>query len=269
MTASLPQRPLGRTGLSVPALGFGTVKLGRNAAVKYPHGYELPDEETAARILHRALDLGLTLLDTAPAYGLSEERIGRHLAARRREFVLVTKVGEEFDPQAGRSHHDFSPAAVLRSVERSVARLGGPVDVLLVHADDADVERAGDARLVDALERAKAQGLTKAIGFSGKTREGASPGNAAAMSWADVLMVEYHQQASAIASLLEECALRRIGVLAKKILGAGRFPPEEAIRFALGHPAIDCAVVGGLNLTHLEANANVARAARRAEPPPS
>ena len=83
----MQRRSFGHTGLTVPALGFGAMQAGDP---------RLP-EEAAARILNHALDLGLALVDTARAYGLSEERIGRHLARRRDEFVLSTKVGYGVD----------------------------------------------------------------------------------------------------------------------------------------------------------------------------
>jgi len=76
-------RPFGRTGLEVPVLGFGAMQAGDPRL----------SEEHAARLLNHAVDLGFTLIDTARSYGLSEERIGRHLARRRDEFVLSTKVG--------------------------------------------------------------------------------------------------------------------------------------------------------------------------------
>lgn len=69
----MERRAFGGTGLVVPALGFGAMQAGSPL---------LPDD-AAGRLLHQALDLGLTLIDTARSYGLSEERIGRHLARRR------------------------------------------------------------------------------------------------------------------------------------------------------------------------------------------
>ena len=68
---------LGNTGIEVSALGLGTVKLGRNEGVKYPSGFELPDDASVSRLLQLAADAGINLLDTAPAYGSSEERIGK------------------------------------------------------------------------------------------------------------------------------------------------------------------------------------------------
>jgi len=78
MSASLPfRRALGATGLEVSALGLGTVKFGRNTGVKYPAGFELPSAAEIGELLAVARDLGINLLDTAPAYGSSEERIGK------------------------------------------------------------------------------------------------------------------------------------------------------------------------------------------------
>ncbi len=89
-------RALGTTGLRVSTLGLGTVKLGRNQGVKYPQPFELPSDQQALALLELAWDLGINLLDTAPAYGLSEERLGRLLRQCRRDWVIVTKVGEVF-----------------------------------------------------------------------------------------------------------------------------------------------------------------------------
>jgi hypothetical protein len=89
-------KPLGATGLRVSPLGLGTVKFGRNQGVKYPQPFELPSDREALALLEQAWDLGINLLDTAPAYGDSEERLGRLLRQCRRDWVIVTKVGEEF-----------------------------------------------------------------------------------------------------------------------------------------------------------------------------
>ncbi|TXT24440.1 MAG: aldo/keto reductase, partial [Planctomycetota bacterium] len=89
-------RPLGKTELLVSPLGFGAFKIGRNEKVKYPQPYDLPDDTAVERLLNGVLDAGINLIDTAPAYGISEERIGKFLSQRRGEFVLSTKVGERF-----------------------------------------------------------------------------------------------------------------------------------------------------------------------------
>ena len=73
------QRELGGTDLVVSLLGLGAMHLGEPAV----------SEDHAGALLNAALDAGITLIDTARSYGLAEERIGRHLARRRQEFVLV------------------------------------------------------------------------------------------------------------------------------------------------------------------------------------
>src|SRR5688572_13935144 len=76
-------RHFGTTGLDVSPLGFGAGHIGDPAM----------EESEFAALLGAALDAGIRLVDTARGYGLSEERIGRHLARRRDEFLLSTKVG--------------------------------------------------------------------------------------------------------------------------------------------------------------------------------
>ena len=76
-------RRLGRTGRHVSPIGFGAFKIGRNQGIKYASAYDLPDETAVAALLEGVLDLGINLIDTAPAYGLSEERIGRALGNDR------------------------------------------------------------------------------------------------------------------------------------------------------------------------------------------
>ena len=113
-------RPLGRTGLRVSPIGLGTTKLGRTQALKYPEPFELPSDDQIRELLATAREFGVNLIDTAPAYGTSEERLGA-LLPNRSDWVIVTKAGEEFVD--GPSHFDFSPAAITRSVERSLQRL--------------------------------------------------------------------------------------------------------------------------------------------------
>ena len=125
-------RPLGQTGPMVSPLGLGTVKLGRDQGVKYPSGFQIPDDDEARRLLKLARDLGINLIDTAPAYGRSEERLGPLLRGQRHDWVIVSKVGEEFSD--GQSRHDFSAAHTRFSVERSLKRLETDcIDLVLVH----------------------------------------------------------------------------------------------------------------------------------------
>lgn len=254
----MEHRALGRRGPDVSVLGFGAFKIGRAVGAKYPRPYDVPDEAAAARVLEGVLELGITLIDTAPAYGMSEERIGRHLAHRRHEFVLCTKVGERFED--GTSSHDFSPGAIRASIEGSLRRLRTEaVDVLLVHSDGRDEVALAGERVPETMLALRDAGLTRLVGFSGKTVAGAE----AALPWADVLMVTYHARDTGHDAVMRRAADAGLGVLVKKALASGHHPPAEAIPFAVGHPAVACVVVGGLDLGHLAENAGLADAAAR------
>jgi len=244
-----PLRPLGRTGLRVPPLGFGAFKIGRNQGIKYPAGYELPDDAAVSRLLNGVLDLGCTLIDTAPAYGLSEERIGRAIGHRRGEFVLSTKVGETFDD--GVSRYDFTRDGVEHSLQRSLQRLQTDVlDLVFIHSNGNDRHVLTETDVVAVLHEWRDRGAIRAIGLSGKTVEGAR----AAMSWADAVMVEYHLDDTSHADVIAEAAMQGVGVFVKKGLASGRLPAAEAIRFVIGTPGVSSLIVGGLSLDHFAAN---------------
>lgn len=237
----------------VSPIAFGSFKIGRNQKTKYDQAYPLPTEEETSRLLNGVLDLGINLIDTAPAYGLAEERIGRHLAHRRQEFLLSTKVGETFED--GQSTYDFSKAALIASIERSLQRLRSDVlDILLIHSNGQDLEILDHSDAPAALLQAKHQGKTRLIGLSGKTPEGARK----AMEWADLLMIEYHPQDRSHELVVKQAAERRIGVMIKKPLASGKIPAQEAIPFVLSNPAVATLVIGGLSLDHIRENLTLA-----------
>lgn len=253
---SVRLRPLGHTGLMVPPLGFGAFKIGRNEGIKYPQPYDLPDDAAVAKLLNGVLDLGCTLIDTAPAYGLSEERIGRAISARRHEFVLSTKVGETF--AEGASTFDFTRAGVEASLQRSLQRLRTEVlDIVFIHSNGDDVGIMTETDTVAVLQEWKARGAIRAIGLSGKTTTGAHH----ALAWADVLMVEYHLDDASHAEVMAAAAAKGVGVFVKKGLASGRLNPAAAIRFVLENPSVSSLILGGLNLDHFHANWQTARAA--------
>ncbi len=174
-------RPLGNTGILVSAIGLGTVKFGRNTAVKYPTPFDLPSDEHIDTLLRTSADLGVNLIDTAPAYGSSEQRLGNALARHRffgsrDRWIIATKVGEEFDTApdgTGVSRYDFSPVAVEASVTRSLARLRTDyLDIVLIHSDGNDEAIIADRGAIHALQSLKARGLIRAIGISIKSPAG-------------------------------------------------------------------------------------------------
>ena len=247
------QRPLGRTGLFVSPIAFGAFKIGRNVGIKYSRGYELPGDEEVAELLNGLLDLGINTIDTAPAYGSSEQRIGRLIAHRRREFVVSTKVGETF--AGDRSTYDFSDASVRRCIDNSLHHLRTDVlDVVLIHSDGDDLRVLEETDVVATLCSLRECGTVRAIGLSGKTVEGAR----AALSWADLIMVEYHLRDRSHEAVMAEADEGGVGVMVKKGLASGHLSPHEAIPFVLRNRAVTSLVVGTLSLEHLRTDLRLA-----------
>ncbi len=238
-------------------IGYGAFKIGRNRGIKYARAYELPGEAAAERLLNAILDLGVNYIDTAPAYGLSEQRIGRVVSRRRRALVLSTKVGETFED--GVSTYDFSRPAVSESVRRSLRHLRTDVvDLVFVHCSGDDLAILEETDVVAALRDLRDEGLVRAIGFSGKTVAGAE----AALAWADVLMVEYHLDDRSHAGVIAEAARRDVGVVVKKGLASGHLDPSEAIPFVLGTEGVGSLLVGSLDLEHIRQDIRLAERKR-------
>ncbi|MEH6668908.1 aldo/keto reductase [Halopseudomonas sp.] len=247
-------RPLGNTGLSVSPLGLGTVKFGRNQGVKYPTGFELPTDRQARDLLSLARDLGINLLDTAPAYGISEQRLGGLLQGQRPEWVICTKVGEEFAD--GASHFDFSAAHTRHSVERSLRRLKTDyIDLVLVHSDGNDMDVL-DQEVYPTLAELKQQGLIRAFGFSGKTIEG----GIRALDGGDCAMVTYNLQQQQERPVLDHALSHNKGILIKKALASGHIclqgddPMFASLQLIYSHPAVASAIIGTINPGHLREN---------------
>jgi aryl-alcohol dehydrogenase-like predicted oxidoreductase len=245
------RRRLGGTGLEVSVLGFGAFKIGRNEGIKYPAGYALPSDRDVVALLEGAAALGINLIDTAPAYGTSEERLGALLGARRKDFVLCTKVGEEF--RGGASTYDFSARAVEESVARSLRRLRTDrVDCVLLHCPTADLDVLEKTPAVATLEALKRKGAVRAVGASVHTVEA----GLRAVGRMDVVMVE-----PSLGEVLEAAARAGKGALVKKGLRSGRVPPAERARTLAGIlalPGVSSLVVGTLSLAHLRENAEAA-----------
>ena len=253
-------RPLGNTGLQVSALGLGTVKLGRDQAVKYPDSFTIPDDRSAASLLARARDLGINLIDTAPAYGNSEERLGKLLAGQRGDWLICSKVGEEFE--GGQSHFDFSTEHTRQSVQRSLRRLNTAViDIVLVHSDGNDLHIIREMGTLEVLEQLKQEGLIRAFGMSTKTVEGGL--TAAAVS--DVVMLTYNLDSREELPVLDACASLGVGALIKKALASGHLarqyqdPVQASMDLVFAHPATSAAIVGTITPAHLQANVDAVR----------
>ncbi|MEY9951877.1 aldo/keto reductase [Leifsonia sp. EB34] len=270
------QRPFGSTGFEVSIVGLGAGQIGESDVT----------EHDAAEVLNGALDLGVTLIDTAASYGLSEERIGRHLGHRRDEFVLSTKGGAKID-----GHRDWSPGSILRSIERSLELTRSErLDIFFLHSCPLDVLQRGD--LQDTLDQAVAAGKVGVAGYSGDNEALAfavGSGRFGAIE-ASVNIVDQWNLRNVLGRHLEQ------GVIAKRPIANApwRFPDRPtghyaelywerlqaldldpgttpwadlALRFTAYAPGVHTAIAGTAKLAHLREN--IAAAAQGPLDPPT
>jgi aryl-alcohol dehydrogenase-like predicted oxidoreductase len=207
----LLRRPFGSTGIEVSAIGLGAWQLGRSR--EWPSG---PDPDEAVRIVHAALDAGVTFIDTAPGYagGQSEINLGRALAGVHRDLVILcTKVGHM--PDGGT---DFSPAAIVPSVEGSARRLGvDHVDIVLLHNPPPGVIDSDEHYAV--LEGLRDKGLIRAFGAS--VDQGAEVDTVLAASRSTALEVRLSALYQEPAAALDRARERGAGVIVKVPLESG------------------------------------------------
>lgn len=240
---------LGNTDVKLSPIGLGTVKFGRNEGVKYPQGFDIPDEKSLRDLLALAKDLGVNTLDTAPAYGMSEERLGRLLIGQRDDWVIVGKAGEDFID--GTSVYDFSPKHFEMSLERSLKNLQTDyIDIFLIHSDGHDMENLSD-ELIDMMRSFKSRGLVRAIGASTKTVYG----GIRSLETMDTAMVSYNPDYTGEKPVLDYAAANGKNVLLKKALSSGHnVNVKDALEFCFDHEAVASAVIGTINPAHLRQN---------------
>jgi aryl-alcohol dehydrogenase-like predicted oxidoreductase len=253
----LVQQQRNKLSHTVSPIGFGAFKIGRNEKVKYPQSYDLPGEGAVSELLNALIDMGITYIDTAPAYGISEQRIGNAISHRRSELVLSSKIGETFEE--GESTYEFSRDAVHRNIERSLKRLQtDSLDILFIHSNGSDIHILDETDTVEGLHQVKELGLAKEIGFSGKTADGMLK----SLDWADSIMVEYHLNDDSMSEVIDKAERRGISVMVKKGLSSGHLNAADAIRFCLEKQGVTSIVVGSLNPDHMRNNLETSLKAR-------
>jgi hypothetical protein len=248
----LPRRILGRTGAAVSILGFGVA----------PIGISPTDAPVFERMIHEAIDLGVSYIDVAPAYGDGEEKLGPVIRERRDEVFLVTKTLL----QEPRNRNE-----ALRQIRNSLRKLQTDyVDVVHLHnvGRFTREEALGPNGGLAALIQAKRDGLLRFIGISGHVKplnfiEIIETGEVdvvmPALNFVDRHTYDFESKVVPIAQK------GNCGVVAMKVLGGVvgmRYHPPQpgllsdryytnAIRYALSLPAVSCAVIGLKNLEEL------------------
>ena len=157
------KKELGRTGLQVTQLGYGSMGL------RGPRTWGVRDvsDSEADVFLNAVLDAGINFIDTAPDYGVSEERIGQFIASRRSEYILATKCGCDYQQHDDHLEviHTWTRDVLLRNLETSLERMQTDcIDLMQFHGGDAETIKC--AGLVETLLEFKAQGLIRFIGSS-------------------------------------------------------------------------------------------------------
>lgn len=265
MTAYLDQRnPIANTGVSVSPLGLGTVKFGRDKGVKYPNDFKIPDDKQALDLLAQAWDLGINLIDTAPAYGTSEERLGLLLPKLNKDWIISTKVGETFDNSTGESAYNFSPEFITTSIKQSLKKLNRDVlDIVLIHSDGNDVEIIQQGAL-EVLADLKQQGLIRATGMSTKTVEG----GLLALQHSDLAMVMHNLEYQDEQKVIEQASIDNKGIFIKKAFASGHLTNNKqtdtvqaSFDFIFQQQAVSSIIVGTISPTHLKDNVIKATAA--------
>ncbi|HEX2560408.1 aldo/keto reductase [Phenylobacterium sp.] len=279
-------RPLGRTGLTVSEIGLGCASW---------WGMKAFPEAEACALVHAAIDRGVTFFDTGGSYshGEAEPRLGRALAGRATDrLVIATKAGT-YHAGGGRIARDFSPAAVAVSLERSLRNLGVEAVGLLQLHGPAVGELTDE--LLATLQGFKDRGLSRAVGlnsFDPRVIE-----HALTLPVFDVVMVDYNVLRPEREPLIARAAAAGKGVLAGMALAMGhtgrqvlklhsprdvwyalralknhradvargaRFGflhrlegmtgPQAALAYVLANPNVACAVVGTTRMAHLLEN---------------
>src|SRR3954447_3258861 len=243
----LPQRPLGKTGVMVPVLGYGTAPLG------HIHLMDAPLIHKSARLLEHAIDRGVTYLDTSPDYG-SQAKVGEVVGKRRDEVFLATKVNK-------RKRDD-----VLEELRQNLKELQTDhVDLVQVHAVNtmADLEAAlAPDGAVSALEEARRQGMTRFVGITGHARP-----------WVLARALERYDFDTVLVAtgavdrlvngpeevLLPVAQRKQTGVIAMKVFGHGELKQRGlALRYALGLPGVSLAIVGMGDESEIDENVRLA-----------
>lgn len=251
----LTPKLLGGTDLLISPLSLGTVKFGRTEGVHYPEQFILPSDQVIADLIYLARDVGINCLDTAPAYGASEERLGQFFKKNnvRQQFILATKAGEQF--QNGESQFNFSKDAIVRSIDLSLKKLNTDyLDILLIHSHGKDLELL-NSEVLNTLFAMKKQGKIRFFGMSSKTVEG----GIASLEWCDLAMVTLNMQYTEELPVIEKAYEEKKGILIKKAFGSGHLfktiALKEQLKFIFEIKGISSIVIGTINFDHLRESA--------------
>lgn len=238
------------------ALGLGLIGIGKPWGHRDP---TVPDDDAAQELLRAAFELGVRYLDTAPSYGVSEQRLSRFLhsltPAQRGSLILATKFGEHWDADKAEPFVDHSYDALARSVDASLARLGA-IDFLQLHKTTP--EALGSPAVERAFRYAQSLGIPN-VGAS--VSDLASAELALRTGFFSVVQFPLNpgsRQFQEIATRATHAGLlvasnRPFGMGAL-LYGEGATTAVEAFRFLAAQPFEGVVLTGTKSAEHLQAN---------------
>jgi aryl-alcohol dehydrogenase-like predicted oxidoreductase len=237
-------------------LGLGIIGLGK------PWGHvasDVPSELDAIRLLEFAWQTGIRYFDSAPSYGVAEERLGIFLGSldpqQRNGLTVATKFGEHWDAARNEPFVDHSYDALCRSVDWSLHRLGR-IDILQLHKTTPDALRSSD--LARAWDYAASLGISR-IGASVSDLE--SAGMVIGDGRYDCIQVPLNRANTKFSVSLDQAAAAGMWVATNRPFGMGAMlygeapmSPREAFRFVLDHAFTGVVLTGTKSPEHLREN---------------
>jgi len=271
--------PLGRTGLQVSQLGYGSMGL------RGPRtwGVRVVSDDSADQFLNLVLDSGINFIDTAPDYGITEQRIGQFIGSRRSEYLLATKCGcapiQHSDHLETR--HVWTRDVVARNLETSLRLLQTDhLDILQFHGGNAETLR--QSGLIDLLLDFRSQGVIRFVGVSSSLPELPAM---IALNVFDTFQIPYSCLAPQHHDLITQAAETGAGIIIRggiaqggpdaeiqrpalndvwtraaldELLPKGMSRAELVLRYTLSHPHCHTTIVGTCNPQHLSENLTAA-----------
>jgi len=266
-------RELGKTGLRISAVGFGSVELSMDYGIKAKRQHSRPDKAAAVKIINKAVDYGINLFDTAPSYGDSESLLGSVIGSTPHYIATKVNLLEK---------NQDSSVAIRASIETSLKNLKrNYLDIVQIH--NATISTIGQSDIPEVLVKLREKGLIRFVGASVY-----EPENALAVLNAgcfDVLQIAYNimdqrmlQNVIPLAQeqgvgvlgrsayfkgvltakaqhLSEECAfLRDSAIKVKSTMNLSSWDDlaELALRFCLSTKGIDSVLVGIRTMEELD-----------------
>jgi aryl-alcohol dehydrogenase-like predicted oxidoreductase len=275
--SDLPTRTLGRTGLEVTVLGFGSSMT----PMRWTNGQPI-SPETADKVLNGVLDAGINYIDTAIDYGESEVSIGRYIAHRRDEYFLAAKCGCPVNVAPslgdGRASHVYTRDNIVAGVEQSLTRLHTDyLDILQIHNGPA-LGILQEENVIETLLDLQRSGKVRFIGSSATFLSDTA--DHIALGVFDVVQMAYsalERESSAVITAAAKSGAGTVirGGIARGGRGVGRGDAslwssfhsaglddlldgatrsEFMLRYTISHPDLTTTIVGTLNLEHLAEN---------------